>query len=40
MFTEAEVAVAPVRNGGAEGTSGGPSKSCGELLPAVFLHLL
>lgn len=29
MFTEAEVAVAPVRNGGAEGTSGGPRKACG-----------
>lgn len=32
MFTEAEVAVAPIRNGGAEGTSGGPSKSCGRAL--------
>lgn len=32
MFTEAEVAMAPVRNGGAEGTTGGPSESWGRAL--------
>ena len=36
MFTEAEVAMAPVRNGGAEGTTGGPSESCRRALAAVL----